>query len=302
MSLLTRQTPIESQFVNSLADNLNAEICLGTVTTIDEGAKWLSYTYLYVRMRYNPMIYGITYRTLEHDPTLVQHRCDLIQIAARNLDKAKMIRYDEKTGYLHATDLGRTASHYYIKYDTVEIINEKLRLDLSEKDIFSLISNSTEFQQLKVRDEEMQEMDSLYSDCPLPIAAGIENTTGKVNLLIQSFISRYRLDGFSLVSDMAYVSQNVGRIARALFEIVLKRGWPLMSGRLLNVCKTIEKRLWHFQSPMRQFEMQLQFDILNKIEDKKLTLDKLRELDAKDLGILLHNQKMCEKIKVCSCC
>jgi activating signal cointegrator complex subunit 3 len=299
LSLLTRQTPIESQFINSIADNLNAEVCLGTVATIEEGAKWLSYTYLQVRMRFNPMIYGVTYRTLEYDPTLMQHRMDLIQIAARNLDKAKMIRYDEKTGYLHATDLGRTASHYYIKYDTIEIINEKLKLDLNEKDIFTLISNSTEFQQLKVRDEEMQEMDQLYSDCPLPIASGIENTTGKVNLLIQSFISRYRLDGFSLVSDMAYVSQNVGRIARALFEIVLKRGWPLMSGRLLNVCKTIEKRLWHFQSPMRQFEMQLQFDILNKIEDKKLSLDKLRELDAKDLGFLLHNQKMGEKIKEC---
>ena len=29
LSLLTRQTPIESQFINNLADNLNAEVCLG---------------------------------------------------------------------------------------------------------------------------------------------------------------------------------------------------------------------------------------------------------------------------------
>jgi len=32
-----------------------------------------------------------------------------------------MVRFNERTGDLAATDLGRTASHYYIKYDTVEV-------------------------------------------------------------------------------------------------------------------------------------------------------------------------------------
>jgi len=32
-----------------------------------------------------------------------------------------MIRFCERTGTLSATDLGRTASHYYIKHDTVEV-------------------------------------------------------------------------------------------------------------------------------------------------------------------------------------
>ncbi len=53
--------PIESQFVSHLADHLNAEIVLGTVTNIKEAISWLSYTYLYVRMMKNPMAYGITY-------------------------------------------------------------------------------------------------------------------------------------------------------------------------------------------------------------------------------------------------
>jgi len=52
---------------------------------------------------------------------LEQHRHDLIIVAARALDKAQMIRFSERTGTLSATDLGRTASHYYIKYDTVEV-------------------------------------------------------------------------------------------------------------------------------------------------------------------------------------
>ncbi|KAH9490920.1 activating signal cointegrator 1 complex subunit [Bulinus truncatus] len=60
LSLMTRQNPIESQFVHSLTDHLNAEISLGTVTNVDEAVTWLSYTYLFVRMRKNPLVYGIS--------------------------------------------------------------------------------------------------------------------------------------------------------------------------------------------------------------------------------------------------
>jgi hypothetical protein len=51
LRLMTHQLPIESQFIASLRDNLNAEVVLGTVTTIKEAITWLSYTYLSVRMR-----------------------------------------------------------------------------------------------------------------------------------------------------------------------------------------------------------------------------------------------------------
>ena len=58
---------------------------------------------------------------LQSDPSLEKHRLDLITSTAKALDKAKMVRYVEHTGTLHATDLGRTASHYYIKYASIEV-------------------------------------------------------------------------------------------------------------------------------------------------------------------------------------
>lgn len=138
-----------------------------------------------------------------------------------------------------------------------------------------MMSECSEFQQLKVREEELDELSRLADECVTKVAIGVEDTIGKVNCLIQSYISRVRVEGFSLVSDMAYVSQNIGRIARALFEISLKRGWALLSGRLLNICKSIEKQVWHFQTPMRQFETQLKIEIVNKIEDKSLSMEKV---------------------------
>jgi len=91
------------------------------VTNVEEAVRWLSYTYLYVRLTINPLAYGVPYRSVEEDPTLTEYRRDLIIDAGRKLDKARMIRFDEGPGYFAATDQGRVASHFYIKYDTVEV-------------------------------------------------------------------------------------------------------------------------------------------------------------------------------------
>ena len=48
---------------------------------------------------------------------------------------------------------------------------------------------------------------------------------GKVNLLLQVYISRARMEAFSLIADSSYISQNCSRICRALFELCLRRGW-----------------------------------------------------------------------------
>ncbi|XP_076445059.1 activating signal cointegrator 1 complex subunit 3-like isoform X3 [Babylonia areolata] len=299
LSLMTRQNPIESQFVNSLTDNLNAEIALGTVTNVEEAVKWLSYTYLYVRMRLNPLVYGINYASMEDDPMLEQHRYALIVEAARKLDKVRMVRFEERTGFLHSTDLGRIASHFYIKYDTVEVINERFGALMSEGDIFALVSCAQEFDQIKVREDEMEELDTLtHNGCELIVPGGKENTHGKVNILLQSYISRHPVDSFSLISDMAYVAQNAGRIIRALFEMALRSGWPVMAGRLLEQCKTVDKRLWGFEHPLRQFPILTQ-EILDKLERRRLTVDRLREMDTKEIGHMVSHQRMAGTIKRC---
>jgi replicative superfamily II helicase len=57
--------------------------------------------------------------------------------AARALDKAKMMRYDEKSGNFYCTELGRIASHFYLQYSSVETYNEMLRRHMSESEVGS---------------------------------------------------------------------------------------------------------------------------------------------------------------------
>ena len=60
----------------------------------------------------------------------------------------------------------------------------------------------------QVRDDEMEELERiLYETCEMQVPGGVENTYGKVNILLQSYVSRQYLDSFSLVSDQAYVAQ-----------------------------------------------------------------------------------------------
>ena len=64
---------------------------------------------------------------------------------------------------------------------------------------------------VQVRDDELPELElHLSTDCHVPAKGGVENTYGKVNILLQTFISRGIVEGFSLVSDLSYVAQ-VGR-------------------------------------------------------------------------------------------
>lgn len=78
LSLMNQQLPIESQFVSKLADQLNAEIVLGTVQNAREACNWLGYTYLYVRMLRNPTLYGLAPDALTRDITLEERRADLV--------------------------------------------------------------------------------------------------------------------------------------------------------------------------------------------------------------------------------
>ena len=48
----------------------------------------------------------------------------------------------------------------------------------------------------------------------LPVKGGVENSYGKVNILLQVYISKEAVESFSLTSDLAYVAQVRGREGR----------------------------------------------------------------------------------------
>ncbi|KAM7190587.1 putative helicase [Rhypophila sp. PSN 637] len=299
LTAVTDQLPIESRFSSKLVDNLNAEIALGTVTSIGEAVKWMGYSYLYVRMKKNPMAYGIEWSEFENDRALVQRRTKLAVQAARTLQHSQMIIFNENTQELRSKDIGRIASQYYIQHASIEIFNAMMGPQAGEKDILKMISMSGEFDNIQSRNNEMDELTNLRDRgdiVPYEIKGGIDTAQTKTNILLQSYISRAQPDDFALGNDLNYVAQQAGRICRAVFMIALNRRWGYQCLILLNMAKCIERRLWSFQHPFHQFD--LPKPVLNQLDAKdSLTIESMREMEAGEIGSLVNNHKMGGKIK-----
>lgn len=291
VSLITQQHPIESRLSSKLIDNLNAEISLGTVTNVHEGVQWLGYTYMMVRMKQNPFAYGIDWRELQEDPLLNNRRHDMIVSAARRLHHLQMIVFDEQASAFTSKDLGRIASDFYLLNNSVEIFNQMLNPRATEADVLSMISMSSEFDSIKFREEEANELKNLLeNDAPCQVAGDADSPQGKTNILLQAYVSQSLIKDSSLISDSNYVAQNSARICRALFLIGINRRWGIFLKIMLSICKSIDKRIWAFDHPLCQFDLPL--PVLRNIRAKNPTIGSLRDMDAGELGSLVHNNGM----------
>ncbi|TGZ69988.1 hypothetical protein CRM22_003424 [Opisthorchis felineus] len=291
LSLMNQQLPIESQLISSLADLLNAEVVLGTVSSIREAVTWLGYTYLYIRMLRNPSLYGVPEGSEKSDPWLEQYRRDIIHTAAVELDRCQLIRYDRRIGSLQSTELGRIASHYYLTHSTVLSYNKLLRPGLGEIELFRVFAASSEFKHVMVRQEERFELAKLLERVPIPVKESAEEPSAKVNCLLQAYISGLKLEGFSLVSDMVYITQSAVRLIRAIFEIVLHRGWAELADNALTLAKMIERRMWESMCPLRQFK-KLPEEVIRKLEKKSIPFDRLYDMNHHELGELVRTPKL----------
>lgn len=292
LSLLNQQLPIESQFVARLVDMLNAEVAMGTVSSLEEGAQWLSYTYLYVRMLKNPTLYGIHVDELQRDPKLERRRLELVHAAAIALERSGLVKYSKKHGSIVGTDLGRVAADFYVGHETISMYVEHMRPTSTDIDLFRLLALSGEFRHIRVREEEKLELGRLSDRVPIPIKEALEDSAAKVNVLLQSYISNLSLDGLALKADMIYVTQSAARLARALLQVAIRiKCAPLME-KCLRLCKAVTCRQWNSQSPLRQFRGILADDVLHKIERKDISFDRYYDLEDAELGELLRSPKL----------
>ena len=106
----------------------------------------------------------------------------------------------------------------------MDTYNGLLKQSLTEIELIRIFARSAEFKvctsydyfayshsifkYLRVREEEKLELAKLAERVPIPIKESLDEPTAKVNVLLQTYISRLKLDGFALVSDMVYVTQS----------------------------------------------------------------------------------------------
>lgn len=93
------------------------------------------------------------------------------------------------------------------------------------------------------------------------------------------------------MSDMMYVTQSAARLLRAIFEIVLYRGWAQLADKCLALCKMVDRRMWQSMSPLRQFR-KMPEEIVKKIEKKNFPWERLYDLGPNEIGELIRVPKL----------
>jgi antiviral helicase SLH1 len=127
----------------------------------------------------------------------------------------------------------------------------------------------------------------------LEAQGGTDTSQGKVNILLQAWISGSFIEDFALVSDSNYVAQNAGRITRALLEIAVSRKWANASSVLMSMSKAIEKRMWPFDHPLKQFRT-LKADVIYALDKwaEDWQISELTNASAKEIGDLIHSNEI----------
>lgn len=245
----------------------------------------------------NPLAYGISAVQHESDPTLRQRSRELAIEAAKLLDERQMVRYNPDSGNLAVCNLGRVASHFYIRNQSIATFNEMLekrRASPRDADLLHVMCCADEFENVRVRPEELDEVDRLKKEAVIDCLAPVEEFSGKCNVLLQSYISKARVSSFTLISDTNYIASNAGRVARALFEMCLKNGNAYAAIKFLRLAKSVDHRFWWFQSPLRVFENELKKNVFVALEDSRVgseegydTLERalsLLDMEANEVG------------------
>lgn len=297
---LINNYPIESCLLSELSDCINAEIALGSISNIEEAVNYLSYTFLYVRMLQNPLVYGLTQRDLMKDPNLNAFRRELIIKSVKSLEKSKMIRYNPNNGFLNSTALGIIGSHYYIKHLSIDFFNENIKETMSTDEILSVIAKSSEFSQIKAREDEIPELMYINARCPYRCNSIKDmDSNRKVMTLLQACICESFLKSPSLSSDMMYISQNIGRLLRGYYEICVYRGFPVLIGKFLNLIKCFECKLWDTEHPIAQFKnlLNLNHGNINKLKNLCFSMDRLVDFSESDISCVLQNNSLGPLVK-----
>lgn len=112
--------------------------------------EWLTNTFLFCRIKKNPLVYGLTFTEVFDTLRFNQFLQTQIDNAANILEKSQMIRFDSSLGELRPTNFGRIASFYYISFKTMELFYDHFDRHISEANLLKLLSEASEFQQIQV--------------------------------------------------------------------------------------------------------------------------------------------------------
>ncbi|GIJ92257.1 sec63 protein [Aspergillus pseudoviridinutans] len=276
--LVSGSETLESCLHLNLIDHLNAEIGLGTITDVDSAVRWLAGTFLFVRLRRNPMHYRLKEgATKDDEDEMLRQICE------------KDIKLLQETGLvaserLKSTPFGDAMARYYVRFDTMKTLLA-LKPHATVSQLLSAIAEAEEFREIRLKAGEK----SLYKELNrangirFPVKVDIALPSHKILLLIQSELGgveypdgeQYQKHKFAFQQDKNFVFSHINRLIRCVIDCQISLGDSITARNALELARSFGAKVWD-NCPLQM----KQIDQVGIVAVRKLAAAGITSIDA----------------------
>lgn len=173
---------LESSLHQNLIEHLNAEIGIGTISSLNSAKEWLASSFLNVRLQRNPSYYNLdSAETGETSDDALRRWCEN---DLHLLHEANMV---QDTGTLRCTEYGDAMARYCVKFDTMKtFLSAPAKAKVSE--VLNILCQAAEFRDFRWKQGERGFFKELNkaNEIRYPIQVNIDLPQHKASLLIQA--------------------------------------------------------------------------------------------------------------------
>lgn len=245
-NMISGREVLESCLHRNLIDHLNAEIGSGTIIDVSSAKRWLSGTFLYVRLKANPEHYKLTGDG--PDGSLDKRLETVCKNGIARLQEQALVSADPS---LHCTEFGDAMARYYLRFDTMKVL---LAIPAKAKisEILSAIVQAAEFKDIRLRGGEKATYKDLNKGGSIrfPIPVNIDQPAHKVSLIIQAILAAVNLptDEYKHRADFNSsknaIFQHANRLVRCIIDCKLYLNDAVSARNALMLARSLSAQVW----------------------------------------------------------
>lgn len=249
--MITGEEVLESSLHTNLTEHLNAEIGLRTIDSMLAARKWLSSTFLSIRLQRNPRYYNLSSEAVFLTPEEA-----LVQWCERDLNLLREANMIENDVTLRCTEFGYAMARYCIKFETMKTFMA-LPAKAKVSEILNALCQAVEFREFRLRqgDKGFYKELNRANEIRYPIKVDIALSQHKVSLMIQARLGCMALAKdtklkFSsghlrqLMLDAGSVINHAKRLIRCIVNIFVQRNDSCAVKHALGLARSLAAGAW----------------------------------------------------------
>jgi len=295
LAFLSNMLNIESTLLHKITDSINTEITTGLIYDEISGINWLSFSFLFVRIKRNPTFYYLKKDLIKSQDGIAILKTKIIKAAVKKLQICGFLLIHSKKFYEN-TNLGKIASYNDINFLTFFHLSNNLTTMFDEGLFLKTLCLSDELQKIVVRLDEFLDIKMLVDIIPIPYTIEENINILKIFSLAQAYIGRFSFNDSVLASDSKYIQKTMVKICHGLIYLSLSKGNSSVFKLSLKYSKMLALRLWNILHPFRQFSS-FPLRLTEALEKYQLSCQKIKKFSHNDIKKLTGISKNISYIK-----